>query len=240
MQKIIVFLALSIITLNAHSKSVPALRPVVDEAGLLSKKAFSALTLALEDIKKQTTNEVAVLTVDSLEGEPIESYSLKVVEKWKLGQSGSDNGILLLVSLKDRKVRIEVGQGLEGDLPDITSGRIIRSMGNYFKKNDYQSGIFLGVSEIIKHTGGELRNTPPVRARKSQGGGSIITLILIIFILSSLGRGGRGGVLTGLIVGGSLGRGSSYGSRGGGFGGSRGGGFGGGGGFSGGGASGGW
>ncbi|WP_372652845.1 YgcG family protein [Halobacteriovorax sp.] len=239
MLKVIKVLLFSLLITSSFAKDVPTLRPVVDQAGLLSQRAVSGLTAALVDIKKQTTNEIAILTVDSLEGESIEEYAIKVTDQWKLGQSKTDNGVLLLVSLKDRKVRIEVGQGLEGSLPDITAGRIIRAMTPYFKKNDYQSGIIVGVSQIVKFTGGELRNTPRVSGRKSNGASSILSLIIIIFIASVFGRGGRGGgVLAGLLIGSAMGgRGSSHG---GGFGGSGGGGFGGGGGFSGGGASGGW
>jgi uncharacterized protein len=91
-----------------------------------------------------------VLTVPSLEGESLEEYSLKVAETWKLGQKGKDNGLLLLVSSGDRKVRIEVGRGLEGDLTDLTCGLIIRhEIVPRFRDGDYDAGVKAGVVSIL-------------------------------------------------------------------------------------------
>jgi uncharacterized protein len=96
-----------------------------------------------------------VLTVASLEGESIEEYSIRVVDSWKLGQKGKDNGVLLLVARDDRKVRIEVGRGLEGDLPDITCGSIIRKQVlPRFKEGDYDAGVIDGVQAILAAIGG--------------------------------------------------------------------------------------
>lgn len=229
---------------NLAAKDVPnRATPIVDQAGLLSNKVKHSLEKALYEIQKQTGNEIAVFTVKSLEDETIESYSLKIADQWKLGDKEKDNGVLFLIAVDDRKMRIEVGQGLEGDLPDITAGRIIRSVQPYFRKGDYQSGIILGLSQIVEKTGGKLTNAPKVRNQKSSGAFSL--LIFIAFIILSVfsgrggGRGGRGGgILTGMAVGSLLGGGRSHGSgRSSGFGGGS---FGGGGGFSGGGASGGW
>jgi len=236
-------LLLSLYT-NVSAKEVPSRgKPIIDQAGLLSVRVNQALTNALYKIQKQTGNEISILTVKSLEGDTIEGYSLKVTDQWKLGQKGKDNGVLFLIAIDDRKMRIEVGRGLEGDLPDITAGRIIRSIQPYFKKGDYKSGIILGVSQIVERTGGKLTNTPRVRNRRSKKGfsGLIYLLFIIIALISGRGRGGRGGrgLLSAMLIGSALGGSrSSYGSGGGGFGG--GGSFGGGGGFSGGGASGGW
>jgi uncharacterized protein len=246
MKKLIIFLSLLIFSLNSFALDVPRLSsPVVDNAGLLSAKVKVALADALVQVKRQTGNEIAVLTVKSLEGESIDGYSMKVSDQWKLGSKNKDNGVLFLISLDDRKLRIEVGQGLEGKIPDITAGRIIREVKTYFKRGDYKSGIIVGVSKIAQKSGAKLTNTPRVRNRRSsRGGGTLI--FLVIMVLSMLfGRGGRGGgggrgLLTGMLLGSMLGGRSSggFGGSSGGF--SSGGGFGGGGGFSGGGASGGW
>ncbi|MBT4790271.1 MAG: methanol dehydrogenase [Halobacteriovoraceae bacterium] len=223
------------------AKEVPALLPVVDQAGLLSRQVRTQLTNALIAIKRQTGNEIAVLTVASLEGESIEGYSIKVTDKWKLGSKDKDNGVLFLISINDRKMRIEVGQGLEGDLPDARAGQIIRAIGPYFKKGEYKSGIILGVSQIAENIGVKLKNAPRVRNRRSGKKYSGL-LFLIIIILSFIFRGrGGGGLMSGLLLGSMMSGGrSSGGGFGGGSGGFSGGGFGGGGGFSGGGASGGW
>jgi uncharacterized protein len=225
------------LTSLATAKEIPRVLPVVDQAGLLSRQVQGQLTRALVEIKRLTGNEIAVLIVQSLEGESIDGYSIKVTDKWKLGTKDKDNGVLFLISVKDRKMRIEVGQGLEGSLPDARAGQIIREIQPYFKQGEYKSGIILGVSEIAKNIGVKLQNAPRVRNRRSSKKGSTF-LFLAIIILSFFfrGRGGRGGgLMTGLLLGSALGSGRSSGS---GFG--SGGSFGGGGGFSGGGASGGW
>jgi uncharacterized protein len=248
MKNLIVFLLLILFSLSSQALDVPRLSsPVIDNAGLLSKQVRSALALALVQVKRDSGHEIAVLTVKSLEGESIDGYSMKVSDKWKLGSEYKDNGVLFLIALDDRKMRIEVGQGLEGAIPDITAGRIIREVQSYFKKGDYKSGIIIGVSQIAKKTGANLTNTPRVRNRRSGGGNGSLIFIIIIGLVSIFGRGGRngrggGGLLTGLLLGSMMGGGRSGGGFGGGsssgsFGG---GGFGGGGGFSGGGASGGW
>lgn len=242
------FISLSILlclaSVSGFAKEIPALvGAVVDEAGLLSPREKAAITNALFEVKKQTTNEIAVLTLTSLEGESLEDYSIRVADKWKLGQKGKDNGILFLISIEDRLMKIEVGSGLEGVLPDILAGRIIDSIKPYFKRGDYASGIVLGLNQIVEKTGGTLAGAPRARNKRSQKSSSLF-IIIIFIVLSFFLRGGRGGggLLTGMLIGGALG-GSRGGSSGGGFGsGGFGGGgsFGGGGGFSGGGASGGW
>ncbi len=225
----------------SHAKEVTrGGKAIVDHAGLLSPQARIALSNSLFEIKRQTGNEIALLTIKSLDGDTIDGYALKVVDQWKLGQKEKDNGILFLISVADRKMRIEVGSGLEGDLPDIVAGRIIRDVQPYFKRGDYQSGIILGLSHIVEKTGGKLTNTPRVTNRRS-GKKSSGLLFIILFILSML-FGRRRGLVSGLLLGSALGGASSRGGfgSGGGFGGGGSFGGGGGGGFSGGGASGGW
>jgi len=236
------FVLLLSLSMSITAKEVPSLLPVVDQAGLLSRQVRAQLTNALIAIKNQTGNEIAVLTVKSLEGESIDGYSIKVTDKWKLGSKEKDNGVLFLISMNDRKMRIEVGQGLEGDLPDARAGQIIRAIKPYFKRGDYKAGIILGVSQIAQNIGVELKGAPKVRNRRSRKRSSGLFFIIIL-VLSFLfrGRGGRGGGMMSMLLLGSMmggGRSSGFGGGGGFSGGS--GGFGGGGGFSGGGASGGW
>ena len=233
MSYFLTFLLLFSFSNTLIAKEVPALAPIVDQAGLLSKQVQAQLINALIRIKRQTGNEIAVLTVPSLEGETIDGYSIKVADKWKLGTEEKDNGVLFLISIEDKKIRIEVGQGLEGDLPDARAGQIIRSIQPYFKKGEYKSGIILGVSQIAKNIGAKLTDAPRVRNRRAGKSNSIL-LFLFFLIISFIFRGrGGGGLLSGLLIGSMMGGRGSYGS--GGFGG-----FGGGGSFSGGGASGGW
>ncbi|MFQ5571311.1 MAG: TPM domain-containing protein [Rhodothermales bacterium] len=123
---------------------------VTDEADLLSVQTEHTLTALLAAHEDSTSNQVAVLTVTSLQGEAIESFALRVAETTGLGRAEKDNGVLLVVAHEDRKVRIEVGYGLEGALPDLVAGRIIREeIVPYFREGDFEGGIEAGVLAII-------------------------------------------------------------------------------------------
>jgi uncharacterized protein len=123
---------------------------VTDNAQLLSPNVNRAITEILKVHEEKTSNQIAVLTVESLEGESIEEYAVAVFEEWKLGQKGKDNGILVIVAPKERRMRIEVGYGLEGILPDARAGDIIRHyMTPRFKKGDFNGGIKAGVNAIV-------------------------------------------------------------------------------------------
>ncbi len=135
----------------ASATEVPFLSGRVnDVAGILSSKTHAELELLLKAHEDSTSNQLAVLIIQSLEGESLEEYSVRVAETWKLGQKGKDNGVLLLVSRDDRKVRIEVGRGLEGDLTDLTCGTIIRrEVVPHFRDGDYDAGVRSGVIAIL-------------------------------------------------------------------------------------------
>lgn len=123
---------------------------VNDNAGILSLDTQRTLEEILRTHEDSTSNQIAVLTISSLEGEPLEEYSRRVVMTWKLGQKGKDNGVLLLVAKDDRKVRIEVGRGLEGQLTDAVSSSIMRNeILPQFKAGDYDRGVRAGVDAII-------------------------------------------------------------------------------------------
>ena len=226
------------------SLDVPKLTgPVVDLAGVLSRSDQAEISASLLQFKRKHGPQLQVLVVPKLEDETIESYSIKVVDKWKLGAKDKDNGVLLLVATQDHKVRIEVGRGLEGDLPDALAGRIIRTgIIPFFKQGQTGAGIVVGLGMIAESVGGKLENIPVPRMRRAKrGGGNLSFLVFLGLLLIGpilFGRGRRrGGVgtalLGGVLLGGLMGGGRGGGGFGGGFGG-------GGGGFSGGGASGGW
>jgi uncharacterized protein len=123
---------------------------VNDLAEILSPATVRDLEQVLKSHEDSTSNQVVILTVRTLEGEAIESYALRVAESWRLGQKGKDNGVLLLIARDERGVRIEVGRGLEGDLPDITCGQIIRhEIVPRFKKGDYDGGVRAGTEAIL-------------------------------------------------------------------------------------------
>jgi uncharacterized protein len=123
---------------------------VTDDAEILSPEVKSTVAERLKAHEDRTGNQIAVLTVQTLEGESVEEFAVRVFESWKLGQKGKDNGVLVLVVPQDRRMRIEVGYGLEGTLTDLLAGRIVRGiMTPRFKTGDYNGGVEAGVNAII-------------------------------------------------------------------------------------------
>lgn len=123
---------------------------VTDNAEILTEGMRRTLTERLKSHEEKTGNQIAVLTVPSLGGANIEEYAISVFEAWKLGQKGKDNGVLVIVAPGDRRMRIEVGYGLESALTDLTAGRIIRNlMAPRFKKGDFDGGLEAAVNAII-------------------------------------------------------------------------------------------
>jgi uncharacterized protein len=139
---------------------------VVDEAQMLDSAAVETLNALLHDHEVRTSNQVVVITVRTLGGEPLETMSLRRATELRAGQKGRDNGVLLFVAQHERKVRIEVGYGLEGALPDGLCGQIIRQeIVPRFKQLDYGGGLQAGVQAIMGAIRGEYRATPLSRIR---------------------------------------------------------------------------
>lgn len=154
---------------------------VNDLARMLSPESQQRLEQKLAAFERETSNQVVVLTVPSLQGDDIDQFSIRVAEAWKIGQKGRDNGVLLIIAQAERKVRIEVGMGLQGVLPDITAGRIIRDvMRPFLKSGNYDQGIAAGVDGIIAATKGEFKGTGQT-ARKhaaQKSAPSFVTMLL--------------------------------------------------------------
>ena len=144
-------LLVAVVAVSAVAQDIPYLSGRVnDYAGILSSQTIYDLENQLKAHEQKTSDQVAVLTVANLEGQAIEDFSMKVVETWKLGQKEKDNGVLLLISKDDRKLRIEVGRGLEGVLTDARCSQIIRhQIVPRFKKGDFDGGVKAGVSAIL-------------------------------------------------------------------------------------------
>jgi uncharacterized protein len=225
---------------------------VTDNAGILTAPEREDLDQRLAAFEQSTSNQFLILIIPSLEGRSIEEYALAVVEQNHVGQKGRDNGVLLLIAVQDRKIRFEVGYGLEGVLTDaMTSSIISEIIAPEFRNGNYARGIDQGISAAMQAAQGEFAT--PVRRRENRSNFhtvSLVIFLIIFFIIIRLNRrgGGRGGGIW-ILPGGFGGNwwGGSGGSYGGGFsgggfsGGSFGGGFsGGGGGFGGGGSSGSW
>jgi len=235
----------------AHAREVPALSAHVnDTAGMLSADERARLEQKLADYEHKTSRQFALLTIDSLDGDDLEGFSIRVAEAWKLGQKGQDNGLVLLLVKNDHKLRIEVGYGLEGNVTDAFSSRVIRNLlVPAMRAGTVASGIDQAFDALQAKAAGEdvpqsVLKDPSVDQPESGASNVIGWLVLLFFLAPVLiplllfrTRAGRGrGGFWGGFGGGGFGGG---GFGGGGFGG--GGGFsGGGGGFGGGGSSGSW
>jgi uncharacterized protein len=224
-------LFIGLLLVGVHASHVNAQRDVPpldnhrvhDDAGVLSPSTVSYLEQSLREFEDSTSNQIAILIFSSLEGESIEQFGIRVADAWKLGTQANDNGAILLVAVNDRKVRIEVGQGLEGPLPDAVCNRIIRNeLAPSFRRGDYDGGIVSAIDAIRKAIKGEYKGTGPRKSRRGLPAGFIILLIIIILAMRRGNRGGRGGAWsagTGFLIGsalGSMGRGGGGGFSGGG------------------------
>lgn len=151
MNKLALLLVACLAALTALAADVPYLSGrVVDNAEILDAETKRKLTEQLKAHEAETANQIAVLTVPSLEGESVESYAEQVFNAWKLGQKGKDNGVLVLVAPAERRMRIEVGYGLEGTLTDVAASRIVRNvMTPRFKEGNFDAGVEEGVAAVI-------------------------------------------------------------------------------------------
>jgi uncharacterized protein len=173
---------------------VPPLKGRVnDYAGMLSPSTRQQLEEILRNLEKTDSTQIAVLTIPSLEGEVLEEFSIKVADQWKIGQKGFDNGAILLIARKERKVRIEVGYGLEGSLTDLMAGRIIADViVPQFKTGNFDQGVIDGVQAMIGVVRGQYQSSEkiPVRSRQREKGFSpgLVGLIAFGFLINMLGR----------------------------------------------------
>jgi uncharacterized protein len=189
---------------------VPALeKRVTDLTGTLTAEQQAGLESRLAAFEQKKGSQIAVLVVPTTQPEAIEQYSIRVVEKWKLGRKGVDDGVLLLVAKDDRKLRIEVGYGLEGALPDAIAKRIIaESITPHFKQGDFFGGIVAGVDKIIAVVEGEPLPEPP-QQRSHAGTAAWEQYISVLFFAALVGgfilRSLLGRFLGGVVTGGLMG-----------------------------------
>lgn len=171
--------------------AIPALQMrVTDQAGLLDAPARQALEAKLTAFEQRKGSQIAVLIVPSTQPESIEQYSIRVVDAWKLGRKGVDDGVLLLLAMQDRSMRIEVGRGLEGAIPDAIAKRVIAEVITpFFKRSDFAGGIDAGVSALIKLVEGEPL-PEPVASSGGQGGLDQAgpTILILAVLLGSVLR----------------------------------------------------
>jgi uncharacterized protein len=182
---------------------------VNDYASLYTADFRQSLNSQLESLDKQTTVQFVVVTVNSLEGEPIENYAVNLFKSWAIGQKGKDNGLLLLISKEDRQLRFEVGYGLEGAITDGTAGSIIRNdITPSFKEGDYEAGTQVGVNQIFSRldfNSGLPTPTPSVPKLPFSTNALVYAFIFFIYFISYMARsreffaGGVVGFIVGLI-----------------------------------------
>jgi len=184
---------------------------VVDNAGVLSPGTAEALDSLLAQHEKDTSNQVVVVTIKDLQGYAIDDYGYQLGRHWGIGQKGRDNGALLIVAPTERKVRIEVGYGLEGTLTDATANNIIQTrILPRFRTGDYDAGVRAGVDAILAAIAGTYEPLPEKRGTGNARGGDFMTLVIMAIAFGQfVTRGIRSrlvatGVLsagTGLLVG---------------------------------------
>ena len=186
----------------------PLAARVTDRTGTLNEADRTALEDKLARFEQQTGNQVVVLMVPSTKPEPIEAYSLRVAEAWKIGRKGADNGALFVVAKDDRKMRIEVGYGLEGTLTDAMARRIIaEDVAPQFRADRFAAGLNAGVDRIIATLGPDRTSARPSTRTPAGGGGfDLGTLLIVLFVAVPL----LGGILRrilGRAVGSTVGAG---------------------------------
>jgi uncharacterized protein len=208
----LVFLLLTLIFSLASALEVPPLRGRInDYAGLIPAGKAQELEARLARFEQETGHQIAVLTIPSLKGDSLEEFSIRVAESWKIGRKGFDNGAILVIVPQERKLRIEVGYGLEGVLPDAIASRIVREViVPDFRADNYVGGIEAGVDAILKVTRGEPlpeRAREPARKQQSQTSSLptilVLTAILALFIGMTRRRtvsGALGGAAAGVLT----------------------------------------
>lgn len=190
-------LLLSIVVLlpsSAFALEVPKLQGYVnDYANMISPSAKATLENELKTFEQTDSTQIVILSIPSLEGEVIENFSIKVAESWKIGQKGKDNGIIFTVAKQEKKMRIEVGRGLEGKLTDLMAGRIIDLVVKpRFKTGDFDGGFISGVSSLIDATRGEFKAEENHRRQRHDNSSRFVTFLIFgaiaILVLGSISR----------------------------------------------------
>ncbi len=201
---LLVFIFCCIIQI-ANAFTVPKFEGFVnDYTNTLTTEQKVQLTTELTEYEKKTGNELSIVIIDSLEDETIETAAEKIFNTWKIGKKKKDNGVLFLISLKDRKMRIEVGYGLEGDLTDLESNWILEdTVKPYFKTADYYTGIKAGTNKIIEALASSVSIVPEPEKEKTNWLSMFFFLFIgfqwLVSILARSKSWWLGGVLGGLL-----------------------------------------
>lgn len=164
--------------------------PITDKANIISSKVEKELNNVLTNTYESGSVQLHILTIPSLEGETLEDYSIKVANNWELGSKEKNNGVLLLISLSEGLVRIEVGSGAEGFLTDIESHEIIMKMTEKFKENDYDTGVISAVIQILEKA--KIETSSPLLKEHAESNLEKISILIILLIIITLFITGNG------------------------------------------------
>ncbi|MEP6512925.1 MAG: TPM domain-containing protein, partial [Parafilimonas sp.] len=244
MKRFVVLILLLLVSASQAQNVLPKPNPprlVVDAAHLLSPEQRDILEEKLVALDDSTSNQISIITIPALGDYPIEVYAVKLFRDWGIGTSRNNNGILILVAVNDHKVRIEVGRGLEGAIPDVTTKSIIdNDITPNFKEGNYYRGLDQAVESLSQSAVGEYKIRREKNNSDASGGGSLlgfIIFLIVMFIVFGRGGGKGGGMFSRrgygsmlwplLFMGGGRGGGGSGFGGGGWSGGGGGGGFGG-------------
>lgn len=178
MKYLILLPALFIFATTAFASHLPSPSNYVNDfANVLSQGFEDTQNIKLKEYKEKTTNEIAVVTIDSTGDESIEQYSIHLADQWKPGEEGVDNGVIMLFAIKDRKMRIEVGRGVEDRLTDIEASDIIDEIKPSFRNSNYEEGIGIGITSVIA----QLEASPSAQVAATEISPESIKIFLIIF-----------------------------------------------------------
>ncbi|PLV56034.1 YgcG family protein [Thermotoga sp. SG1] len=192
----LILIALFVLSFSVEFPEPTPYKYVNDYVGVLDSETVEKIVAVGKELEKKTTAQIVVVVVPSLSGLTVEEYANRLFREWGIGQKEKNNGVLLLVAMQDRKVRIEVGYGLEGAIPDGKAGRILDEyVIPYFKEGEYNKGIYYGylaiVREVAREYGVEITGTSDLPERGTDINGLSIIIIVVAFIIFSsiMGRG---------------------------------------------------
>jgi uncharacterized protein len=202
-----VLLLFAALLVRADVAVPPLTSRVTDLTGTLSGEAVNRMESKLAAFETTKGSQIAVLIVPTTQPEEIEQYGIRVADQWQLGRKGIEDGIILLVAKNDRRVRLEVGRGLEGAVPDAIANRIITdTITPHFKLGDYDGGVEAGVDQLVSVVNGEPLPEPDKRWERHSGWGDLLPLLLVVvFVASGVLRSLFGRVVGSLATGGLAG-----------------------------------
>ena len=178
-------LLLAALLARAEVAVPPLTARVTDLTGTLSGGAVTRIEAKLADLEAKKGSQIAVLIVPSTQPEEIEQFGIRVEDTWKLGRKGVDDGVILIVAKNDRRVRIEVGRGLEGAMPDAIANRILsEAITPHFKLGDYDGGVEAGVDKMISVVNGEPLPAPDRKWERHSGLGNMLPLLLVVVVVA--------------------------------------------------------